>query len=92
MGNTKQKQQKSQSEQAIAFRDAATSVASAFAKPALVSPVSGGSPARVIDQRSKLYKQLGELNNLHKTGVLSEQEYETEKQSIVSLLHNLRAR
>ena len=78
----------------MALTDAATAIASALCKPVstAVSPVSAGSPARIIEQRSKLYKQLGDLSNLYKTGILSEQEYQTEKQSIVSLLQQLRAK
>ena len=82
---TKQKEPKDQTQ---ALTDAATAIASTLCKPVstAVSPVSAGSPARIIEQRSKLYK------HLYKTGILSEQEYHTEKQSIVSLLQQLRAK
>ena len=40
---------------------------------------SGSSPAQVIEHRSKLYKQLNELQELHGSGILNEDEYYTEK-------------
>ena len=65
--------------------DAATAIASALSTQVStpVSPVSGSNPAKTIEQRSKLYKQLEELGNLHKTGILTEQEYQAEKQSML---------
>ena len=45
-----------------------------------VTPVT--SPARMIESRSKLYKQLTELQNLKSVGVLDENEYKVEKQTI----------
>ena len=50
--------------------------------------VSSHSPAKLIESRSKLYKQLSELQNL-KT-FMSETEYETEKETIMNLLHQLK--
>ena len=38
---------------------------------------TGTSPAKVIDSRSKLYKQLSELQNLKTSGILTEEEYIT---------------
>lgn len=57
------------------------------------SPAVGiaGSPAKVIEGRSKLYKQLSELQNLRSSGILSEEEYVTEKESIMDLLKKLKA-
>lgn len=46
---------------------------------------NGVSPAKVIDNRSKCYKQLTELNNLKMSGVLTEEEYVTEKEVLASL-------
>ena len=56
------------------------------------SPAVGiaGSPAKVIEGRSKLYKQLSELQNLRSIGILSEDEYITEKESIMDLLKKLK--
>ena len=76
-----------------ALADAATTVASALSPRVPPTPSSTGtSPARVIEQRSKLYKQLGELRNLHGSGILTEEEYVTEKECILGLLHQLRAK
>ena len=43
----------------------------------------------MIESRSKLYKQLTELQNL---GVLDENEYKVEKETILNLLHKLSAK
>ena len=50
------------------------------------------SPAKLIENRSKLYKQLSELKNLKGCGVLSDAEYATEKASIMVLLKQLNPR
>ena len=49
---------------------------------------TGYSTARVIDNRSKCYNQLGELRNLKVSGLLSDPEYATEHASIMSTLKN----
>ena len=54
-----------------------------------VKPSSGESPARVIDNRSKCYKQLGELRSLKESGLLSDEEYATERAAIMSTLKKL---
>ena len=41
---------------------------------------TGTSPAKVIDSRSKLYKQLPELQNLKTSGILTKEELITEKE------------
>lgn len=50
---------------------------------------SGTSPAKSIDNRSKCYKQLSDLNNLMMTGVLTEDEYKVDKEAIMSTLKKL---
>lgn len=50
---------------------------------------SGTSPARAIDIRSKSYKQLVELKNLKSSGILSEEEYVSEKEAIMASLKKL---
>ena len=72
-----------------ALANAATTIASALS-PAVPSKAS--SPARVIDHRSKLYKQLSELRNLHTSGILTDGQYENEKECILELLQELRAK
>ena len=48
-----------------------------------------GSPGKLIDNQSKCYKQLGELKNLKTSGVLSQEEYEVEKQAVMDILKKL---
>jgi hypothetical protein len=71
---------------AQALTDAATAIASAL------SPRAVSSPIKVIENRSKLYKQLTELQNLRSLGVLTEDEYKVEKETIMKLLHQLKAK
>lgn len=47
------------------------------------------SPARLIENRSKCYKQLGELNNLKQMGLLTEEEYKSERKAIMLILKKL---
>ena len=48
-----------------------------------------GSPANLIESRSKLYKLLSELQTLRSSGVLTEEEYKAEKDVIMELLKQL---
>ena len=50
---------------------------------------SMSSPAKLIENRSKLYKQLSELKNLKGCGVLDDEEYAAEKATIMDLLKQL---
>ena len=47
------------------------------------------NPAKLIENHSKLYKQLSELKNLKGCGVLDDEEYATEKATIMDLLKQL---
>ena len=47
------------------------------------------SPAKLIENRSKCYRQLSELNSLKSSGVLTEEEYVTEKDAVMETLKNL---
>ena len=67
----------------------ANQMASPVAVPTVNSPHLGTSPARKIESRSKCYKQLMELHNLKTNGVLTQEEYEVEKKSVVDTLHCL---
>ncbi len=49
----------------------------------------GASAAKLIENRSKCYKQLSELNNLRSAGVLTEDEYHSEKDAIMATLKSL---
>ncbi|XP_064390049.1 uncharacterized protein LOC135337959 [Halichondria panicea] len=66
-----------------AITDAACAISNVLSPtqnlPAKTHNVSGCSPVRAIENRSKLYKQLNELSNLKSSGVLSDQEYLSEK-------------
>ena len=50
---------------------------------------SGASPARKIENRSKCYRQLKELHDLKSAGIVSDEQYEVEKRSIMMTLQNL---
>ncbi len=59
--------------------------------PSITTPTShsSGSPAKLIDNRSKCYKQLGELKNLMQAGILSDEEYSREREAIMGTLKSL---
>lgn len=81
---------------AQALSEAATAITCALSGPAKTTPGHGAittsSPAKLIDSRSKLYKQLSELQNLRSMGILTDAEYATEKETIMSLLKELKSR
>ena len=68
-----------------------SAIVSAFSpKPYTTTSTShGASPAKVIENRSKCYKQLSDLHNLLSQGLLSEEEYVHEKDAIIKLLKKL---
>ena len=66
------------------------STAQANSTPMLTPTSTSGSPARQIDNRSKCYKQLADLNSLKESGLLSEDEYATEREAILNMLKRLR--
>ena len=76
-----------------AITDAATALTNVLSPKQTPSSdsnkVSSSSPAKVIENRSILYKQLNELRELYKGGILTEDEYKSEKGSIMELLRNL---
>ena len=93
-GGTPSRKKTQQSTAVNLFTEAAAAFSSALSPKTPVSLCSSGagtSPARVIDSRSKLYKQLSDLQNLKSSGVLSEDEYLLEKESIMDLLTKLKA-
>ena len=47
------------------------------------------SPGKIIENRSKCYRQLGELKNLQEGGLTSEDEYSRERECIMDTLKNL---
>lgn len=62
--------------------DAASAITGALTKTGQ-SGVSVSSPAKVIESRSKLYKQLSELQSHKSMGVLRDDEYVAEKETIM---------
>ena len=73
-----------------AFTQAAAVLSSALSpspRPRSNSPAC--SPVKQIEARSKCYKQLGELNNLRQAGVLTEEEYTTEKHAVLQVLKSM---
>ena len=74
-------------------KEAAVAISSAFSSRPSLQPSSGNplgsSPAKLIDSRSKCYKQLSDINNLKLSGVLTEEEYCAEKEAVLSVLRKL---
>jgi hypothetical protein len=62
-------------------------MASPVAVPMANPQQLGSSPAKNIESRSKCYKQLMELHNLKRSGVLTQAEYDREKKSAVDTPH-----
>ncbi len=69
-GGKETPKRRSESATERAVQVASQAIASALT-PKVVSSASS-SPGKVIDNRSKCYKQLGELKNLRSSGVLSQ--------------------
>ena len=47
-------------------------------------------PGKIIENRSRCYKQLGELMNLKASGVFSEEEYSSEREAVMASLKALK--
>ena len=80
------------SDVAEALGEVAKHVSAAFSGAIPSARSSSGniaSPAKSIDNRSKCCKQLGELNDLKSAGVLTEEEYQSEKEAIMATLKKL---
>lgn len=86
-GGKETPRRRSESATEMAVQAASQAIASALTPKVISSPSS--SPGKVIDNRSKCYKQLGELKNLRSSGVLSQEEYESEKQAVMDVLKKL---
>ena len=86
-GGTKSKSKDVQSSMAQVLTEAATALTSVLSpKPTATGRAQGArsSPAKLIENRSSLYKQLSELQALKGTGILTEEEYTGEKAAIAS--------
>ena len=76
-----------------ALPQAAMAISSAISPRPTIQPSSmGTSPAKEIESRSKYYKQLSDLNGMKTSGVLSEEEYLTEKDAVMSVLRKLQGK
>ena len=64
-------------------------VTSAQATSSQGSSSVGTSPAKLIENRSKCYKQLADLNNLKQSSLLSDAEYASEREAIMNTLKKL---
>jgi len=58
-------------------------------KSSVQSVPSSCCPGRIIEGRSRCYKQLGELMNLKASGLLSEEEYLSEREAVMASLKGL---
>ena len=82
---------------AQALTQAATQVSSAIVAAFTPRSVPSGSstsqtgisPAKIIENRSKCYRQLTELQNLRSQGLLSDEDYSHEKDAIMAILKKL---
>ena len=72
--------------------EAANAIALSFSSRSATTPSASthGSPSKLIEDRSKLYKQLSELHNLKNANILTEEEYLVEKKAIMGLLQKLK--
>lgn len=72
---------------------AAVSQITSALTPKLASlPAKSDSPAKVIENRSRCYRQLTEVKNLWESGLLSKDEYAVEREAIMNTLQKLSGR
>lgn len=64
---------------------AAVAISSALPPTHLNSPTTS-RPAKLIELRSKCYRQLHDLSNLKASGVLTDDEYDEEKTAVLEIL------
>lgn len=86
-GNSSKKKSDGNPSLTEAITQAATVLTSALTPPRPAAATN--LPASQIEAQSMCYKQLGELKILRDTGVLSEEEYNTEKQAVLQVLKSL---
>lgn len=84
-GGSSTKTQQKEPSVAKFVAEAASAITSAFS-PKSAPSLNAGSPAKLIESRSKLYKQLSELQSMD---VLADREYVQEKETIMRLLRKL---
>ena len=93
-GNTENKKKSAEGTLTEALTVVADKISCALSPAATTPTRSAGStnkpsPAKLIENRSKCYRQLSELNSLKSSGVLTEEEYVTEKDAVMETLKNL---
>ena len=84
------KKKEDSSSMAGVFSKAAVAISSILTANPTASPGgksgSGSSPARVIESRSKCYKQMHDINSLRVSGVLAKEEFTFEKKAVLKIL------
>lgn len=91
-GGTKSKPKDIQSPVAQALTEAATALTSVLSPKLPTGHVQKSSPAKLIENRSGLYKQLSELQALKSDGIFTEEEYASKKAAIMEILRKLNSR
>jgi hypothetical protein len=89
-GNKKKQNESGVAQALTAFTQVLSGATKAVSVPS-GQGVSTSSPAKLINSRSKLYKQ-SELQNLKSAGILTDSEYATEKETIMDLLKQLKGK
>lgn len=91
-GSAKKKNENN-SPMAEALTQAAVAISSALSPRSNLSinQTNGTSPGKLIESRSKCYKQLHDLSNLKAAGILSDMEYSDEKEAVLVVLKRLKA-
>lgn len=87
-GNNSGKKKEEKNGMAQAFTQAAVALSSALSPRPRGN--TGASPAKLIESRSKCYKQLHDLLSLKDSGVLTEEEYLNEKDAVLGLLRKIK--
>lgn len=75
---------------AEALTQAAVAISTALSPQSNAPNPTRASPAKLIESRSKCYKQLSDLNNLKVSGVLTAEEYLSEKDAVLAILRKLK--
>ena len=89
-GSTKRSKSGSTSSLTDALSQVAVVLSSTLSpRPQSNSPTH--SPAKQTEVRSKCYKQLSDLNNLRQEGILSEEEYSSERHAVLQVLKSLQS-
>lgn len=89
-GNNSTKKKEDKNCLSEAFTQAAVAISSALSPRGPVNLGSGASPAKIIESRSKCYKQLHDLSSLKESGVLTDNEYFDEKEAVLGVLRKLK--